>query len=275
MKTQGETRSRLINGALLVGGTLLAYHIGKKALLDARRSRTQSLADDSAEVRQAMAFRSAMNPSGFPFLRRIDFTDTPLLLETAKLMRDLDKVARAYKDLYGDDLFMDLQSELSPEDYQKFLVLASSNPEKVQGAGSAAPVLFAKPRMLLVAKREVFIRSSPDASNHGALYERFSVKNIVRSAKPGDFIGYATGGQHYDTKNDVKFVQFGFSVLAKNAPEAWKGRNGNKYTYWVSSSANYVEQFDDYGRMWAKYPTTRAFTHWMKPLNYFDTQKKP
>ncbi|MFZ4426664.1 MAG: hypothetical protein ACOYOO_05860 [Saprospiraceae bacterium] len=273
MKSQGQTG--LLKGALLIGGTVVAYQIARKGLMGLRRVRAQTLADDSVEVRQAMAFRSAMNPSGFTFLRRLDFTDTAEVLETAKQVRDLDKVSRAYKDLYGDNLFEDLQSELSTVDYQKLLVLASSNPEKVQGAGSAAPVLFAKPRMLLVAKRDVYVRSSPDATNHGAIYERFSPKNIVRTAKPGDFIGYATGGQHYDTKNDVKFVQVGFSVLAQNAPEAWKGRNANKYTHWVSSSANYVEQFDDYARMWAKYPTTRAFTHWMKPLDYFERTKTP
>jgi hypothetical protein len=265
----------LVRTAAIVAGAFVAYHVGKQMLSRANKAKTQSLADDSVEVRQAMAFRSAMNPSGFTFLRRLDFTDTVEVLETAKQVRDLDKVSRAYKDLYGDNLFEDLQSELSTVDYQKLLVLASSNPEKVQGAGSAAPVLFAKPRMLLVAKRDVYVRSSPDATNHGAIYERFSPKNIVRTAKPGDFIGYATGGQHYDTKNDVKFVQVGFSVLAQNAPEAWKGRNANKYTHWVSSSANYVEQFDDYARMWAKYPTTRAFTHWMKPLDYFERTKTP
>jgi hypothetical protein len=55
----------------------------------------------------------------------------------------------------------------------------------------------------------MFVRSSPDASYHGAFYEQFSDKNILRTAKSGEFLGYATGMQSYDQKNDVKFIRGG------------------------------------------------------------------
>jgi hypothetical protein len=35
----------------------------------------------------------------------------------------------------------------------------------------------------------------------------FSNKNIIRLAKPGEFLGYATGRQAFDEVNNVKFIE--------------------------------------------------------------------
>jgi hypothetical protein len=261
---------QLLNGLLALGGLFLAYRVGKGIVLDMKKESALRLADDSPQVQQALLIRDALNPSGISWLMALDQANVAKVLDLAAQITDLDRVAGAYRDLFGENIYRDLQNELSTLNYQKFLTIVSSNPAKVATGGALPAAVFAKAGTLLVAKRDVFVRSSPDASNHGAVYEIFSAPNIIRTAKAGGFIGYATGRQHYDAKNNVKFVQAAFAVKPESAPAAWKPKARQRFTFWVSASKTYVEQFDDYNRMWGAYPLTKNATGWMKPPNYFD-----
>lgn len=261
---------QFFNGLLALGGLVLAYRLGKGIVQDMKKESALRLADDSPLVQQALLLRDALNPSGISWLMPLDQTNVAKVLEVAAQITNLDSVAAAYRDLFQDSLYQDLQNELSTLNYQKFLTIVSSNPAKVTGGGALPAAVFAKAGALLVAKRDVFIRSSPDASNHGAIYEIFSAPNVLRTAKAGTFIGYATGKQEYDTKNNVKFIQAGFTVKPESAPVAWKSKAQQQVTFWVSSSKTYVDQLDDYNRMWQAYPLTKNATGWMKPLNYFN-----
>lgn len=265
-----DNRGKIINGLLIVGGAYLAYRFGKKLIADINKNAVQSQTDDKPSVRQAMTLRNAMNSSGVSWMMSADGTDEALILDTAKSITNLDEVSKNYRDLYQSNLLDDLQRELSAEDYSKFLTLVSSNPNKSTKKGSAPPVTFAKKSQLVVAKKPVAIRTSPDASNHGAFYEVFSDKNIVRTAQPGEFLGYATGNQHFDEVNNVKFIEVGYVINGEKAPMLFKPMNKRKYTYWVSASSNYVEIFDYYKPMFERYPSTLSATPWMKPLDYFD-----
>lgn len=261
---------QFFNGLLALGGLVLAYRLGKGIVQDMKKESALRLADDSPLVQQALLLRDALNPSGISWLMPLDQTNVAKVLEVAAQITNLDSVAAAYRDLFQDSLYQDLQNELSTLNYQKFLTIVSSNPAKVTGGGALPAAVFAKAGALLVAKRDVFIRSSPDASNHGAIYEIFSAPNVLRTAKAGTFIGYATGKQEYDAKNNVKFIQAGFTVKPESAPVAWKSKAQQQVTFWVSSSKTYVDQLDDYNRMWQAYPLTKNATGWMKPLNYFN-----
>ena len=57
-----NNQSKLINGLLVVGGIYLTYRLGKNLIAGINKNDAQSKADDSPDVRQAMALRSAMNP---------------------------------------------------------------------------------------------------------------------------------------------------------------------------------------------------------------------
>jgi hypothetical protein len=173
-------------------------------------------------------------------------------------------------------MLRDLQNELSVTDYQKFLTMISSNPQK---KGGNAPVKFAAKKQMVVAKAEVTLRSSPDASYHGAIYEIGQNKNIIRKAKRGEFLGYATGQQAFDEKNNVKFIEVGYLVIKENLPASLKPYAGKKYSYWVSSSVNYVDIFQYFKNMWEKYPKTQYEVSYKKPLDYYqgmtDFTQKP
>lgn len=259
---------RLLVGGLTIGiGGFLVYKLGKKIITDIQKQNTENQADDSPEVRQAMALRSAINPSGVSWMKSFDTTNTAALLDTAKQIKNLDEVSNAYRRLYDDDMLEDIQKELSTSDYQKFLTLVASNPQK---NGGNAPVIFAGKNQLVVAKAEVYLRSSPDATYHGALYEAFSAhKNIIRKAKIGEFLGYATGKQSFDVKNNVKFIEVGYLIKKEDVPASLKPFAGKKYIFWVSSSASYVDIFPFYKNMWQAYPSTQKECSYKKPLDYY------
>lgn len=261
---------RLLVGGVAIGvGGFLLYKLGRKLITGIQQRNTENMADDSPEVRQAMSLRSAMNPSGASWMMSFDTTNTTALFDTARQIKNLDEVSSAYRKLYDDDLLQDVQKELSASDYQKFLTMVSSNPGKT---GGSAPVSFAKKSQMVVAKVEVFLRTSPDATYHEAIYQAFSDhKNIIRKAKVGEFLGYATGKQAFDDKNNVKFIEVGYLVKKENLPASLKAYAGKTYTYWVSSSSNYVSIFQSYKDLWQAYPSSQQECSYKKPLDYYSS----
>jgi hypothetical protein len=274
-QTVENNQSKIINGILVVGGIYLTYRLGKKMVDGLNKSDAQSKADDSPDVRQAMELRSAMNPSGISWMMSFDTTNKSTLMDVTKTITNLDNVSKAYKNLYQDNLLDDLQGELSAEDYQKFLTIVSSNQKKNSNNGGSAPVQFVKANQLVVAKKEVALRSSPDATNHGAFYEVFSKKNIIRYAKVGEFLGYATGRQYYDEVNNVKFIEVAYVINGVKAPASLKSKNKQRMSFWVSSSINFVEVFSFFKNMYDAYPKTMSDTGWMKPVDFFTLKGIP
>jgi hypothetical protein len=266
-----DNPKRILVGGVVVGvGGFLLYKMGKKIYDDIQHKSTENSADDSPEVRQAMNFRSGINPSGISWMKTFDSLNYNMIMDTAKTVTNLDAVCTAYTKLYGDDLLADLQRELNPENYQRFLTLVSSNAHK---KGGAAPQKFSKKSELIVAKTDVFLRTSPDASYHGAIYEIGENKNIIRKAKPGEFLGYATGKQSFDLKNNVKFIEVAYLIKKENPPANMKAFAGKKYSYWVSSSADYIDQFNYYNDMLKQYPALQAEVAYKKPLDFYSGVK--
>jgi len=262
-------QSKIVSGLILAGGIYVSYRLGKKLLAVLQKSDAQSKADDSPEVRQAMALRSAINPSGISWMKSFDTTDNSLVFNTAKQITNLDQVSKSYKNLYQDNLLDDLQDDLSGSDFQKFLSMVSSSPKKDTSSGGTPFVQWARPNQMVVAIKQVQLRSSPDASYHGKIYEQFSPKNIIKTANPGEFLGYATGKQHFDEKNNVKFIELAYVINGAKSPPSLKTQNKKRVSYWVSSSANYVDIYTYYKQMFDTWPKTSAFTAWMKPMDFF------
>ena len=265
-----DNPKRILVGGVVVGiGGFLLYKLGKKIIADMNKKSTESQADDSPEVQQAMAMRSAINPSGVSWLKSMDGTNTTAIFDTAKQIKKLDAVSTAYRNLYSDDLLMDLQSELSTSDYQKFLTMVSSNPAKT----GSKPQTFAKKNQMIVSKAEVYLRTSPDASYHGAVYEIGENKNIIRKTKVGEFLGYATGRQSFDTKNNVKFIEIAYLIKKDNLPTNLKPYAGKKYAFWVSSSANFIDQFEYFADLLKQYPNLQNEVAYKKPLDFYSGVK--
>ena len=120
-----DNQSVLIKGALIAGGIYLTYRVGKNLIAKVNKNNAQKNTDDKPEVRQAMSLRSSVNPSGYSWMKSFDTTNVDTVMEIAKTITNLDKVQKAYKDLYQDNLLDDLQSDLSTGEYEAFLNIIS------------------------------------------------------------------------------------------------------------------------------------------------------
>lgn len=261
--------TRLIKGVVIAGGLFLGYRVTANALKNWKERKTSALADQSPEVRQAMSLRSAINPSGISWLMWTDGTNETAIKQIASQIQNLDAVAVAYRSLYRDELIKDLQSELSSEDFNAFLQAVSNNrinTSSGNGSQTSPGGAYTSPQKLIVAKQTVFVRTSPDASYHGAWYEIGENKNIFKSAKAGEFVGYATGKQHYDSDNDVKFIEVAYRVASSGVPSTYAKDTGKTRLLWVSASSNYVEQFSSTQTMEARYPSTKGVTQYLLPV---------
>ena len=266
---QSEAARKVMRGLLVAGGLYLGYRLTRRALESRRARNTSALADQSPPVRQAMSLRSAINPSGVSWLMWADGTNEAVIQQVASQIQDLEAVGRAYRNLYASDLLPDLQKELSTALFDGFLQTVSSNRiNDASGKAFTPPPAgaYTAPMKLILAKKAVFVRTSPDASYHGAWHEALEPnKNIFKTAAAGEFIGYATGRQHFDTKNNVKFIEVTRTVTAGPLPEAWQEEAGQTRTLWVSASSNYTEQFDSEAALTQRYPQHVGVTSYVRP----------
>lgn len=265
-------QQQVIRGLVIAGGLYIGYRVGKRVLQEYRERKTSSLADQSAEVRQAMGLRSAMNPSGVSWMMWADGTNETAIEQIATQIYNLEGVSSAYRNLYRSELISDLQSELGSKDFNNFLQTTANNRINQQnntstgGKGTIPSGSYTQAQRLIVAKQKVFIRTSPDASFQDAWFEFIGNKNIFRTARAGEFVGYATGKQHYDGKNNVKFIEIAYKVAPTGIPSTYANQIGQTKILWISASSNFTEQFSSVAAMEAKYPTTKGATKYLLPI---------
>jgi hypothetical protein len=252
-----DLQRKVLRGAVVIGSLTLGYFVGKRIFRKLRERKTSLLADKSPEVRQAMSLRSAMNPSGASWLMWGDGTKEDVIWQVAQQITDLDAVALAYRNLYSNELVKDLQSELGTNDFNAFLQAVASGQAnwRVNDGRQPSQGAYAAPQKLIVAIQAVYVRTSPDASYHGRFYEVGENKNIHKTAQPGEFIGYATGKQHYDAKNGVRFIEVAYK------------KDGASKVLWVSASSKYTEQFSSKEALLQKYPQNSTALMTMLPLS--------
>ncbi len=264
-----EQQQKILRGLMIAGGLYLGYRVTSKAIKNMRSRNTSILADQSPEVRQAMGLRSAMNPSGVSWLMWSDGTIEDAIAQIASQITNLDAVATAYRNLYGKELIQDLQGELSTDKFNAFLQTISNNRiNKSSGSSNSSTSssgAYTAPQRMIVAKRSVFVRTSPDASYHGGWYEVGENKNIYKTASPGEFIGFATGKQHFDSKNNVKFIEVAFRVGA-GAPGSLASKVGQSMLLWISASSNYIAQFTSESALAQAYPNAQNQLSYMLPI---------
>ena len=177
----------------------------------------------------------------------------------------MDAVATAYRNLYSEELIKDLQGELSSNSFNAFLQTVSNNRINQDTTSSVSSGTYSAPQKLIVAKKNVYVRTSPDASYHGGWYEVGDDKNIFKTAAEGEFIGYATGKQHYDAKNNVKFIEVAFQY-GEGVPSSIADQAGKTKLLWVSSSANYIIQFESKSQAILTYPGIMSQLNYMLPI---------
>lgn len=109
---------------VLVGvGGLILFFVAKGIVKKVRLNLTERRSVDDDNVHHANVLRMAMNPSGNRWMRSFDGTNKVEIFNTARKIDDMNKVAKAYKNLYDSSIYQDLQKELKIEDYNKFITM--------------------------------------------------------------------------------------------------------------------------------------------------------
>lgn len=193
------------NKAYKVIGALILLYLGNKMISAIRKNISDNQMDTSPEAGQAVTLRQAINPSGNWWMRRFDGTDKEAIFKIAPEITDMDNVKNHFKaQTDGGDLYEELQAALSPDEYQKFLALASKGktgswyyttkqPDKVPA------------NHWVITKLPANVRSSPENIH----YLRIWNGNIVKKAVPkGLILGISTGNFKYDEANKVLFIEF-------------------------------------------------------------------
>jgi len=105
---------------------IAVYFILKKWAIEAGRQNSLSEIQENGYLNPnalATLYDKALNPSGFPYFMTMDGTDEALIFDLAAKSGNFKAVADAYRIQYKRELTEDLKSELSNEDYQKFLTI--------------------------------------------------------------------------------------------------------------------------------------------------------
>jgi hypothetical protein len=210
------------NKAYKLIGALILLYLGNKVYASIRKNASDNQMDTSPEAGQAITLRQAINPSGNWWMRRFDGTNKEAIFSIASELKDMDAVKNHFKaQTEGGDLYEELQAALSPDEYQKFLSLASKGktgswyyttkqPEKVPSNN------------WVITKLPANVRSSPENIHYLRIWD----SNIVKKAVPkGMILGVSTGNFKYDEANKVLFIEF-YTFTLKHG----------KQTYFVAKS---------------------------------------
>lgn len=200
MKTKFHTDP---NKDLLIkaGAGLVLVWLGNKLLKNLKKDQTESQVESDPTVGQAQSLRQAMNPSGNEWMRKMDGTNKEAIFTIAKEIDDIETVRKNYKNLFNASLYEDLQGELSAQDYQKFLSLATKGKA---GSHNYAPKRDDIPaNNWVITKAQTNIRKTPIKES-----KYLPGNNIVKLVELGKLLGITTGKFVYDESNDVVFVEF-------------------------------------------------------------------
>jgi hypothetical protein len=186
-------------------GAVILLYLGNKMISAIRKNASDNQMDTSPEAGQAVTLRQAINPSGNWWMRRFDGTDKEAIWSIAGDIKDMDKVKNHFKaQTEGGDLYEELQAALSPDEYQKFLSLASKGKTGSWYYADKQPDKVPANNWV-ITKLPANVRSSPENIH----YLRIWNENIVKKAVPkGMILGISTGKFKYDEANKVLFVEF-------------------------------------------------------------------
>lgn len=230
----GDNKKDTIIDYAVKGGLLILLLWGGKKVYDKIRHNTEEAkTGKDPATQQAMSLRSAMNPSGFEWLKSADGTDEDSIFNTAKQINDVEAVIKAYRNLYaGESLMDDLKRDMKPESYTRLLnmfKLGKNTPEPDKNKSS---VNYQK-GLVVISKAAVNIRKTPrvygtPTTDKLLIYKR---SNVIKTVDTGTAVGIATGRSSFDEKAEPSGVLF-IEIQVLKTGAAIK----DSYTAWVAAS---------------------------------------
>jgi hypothetical protein len=223
-------------GSMVIAGAGLIY-FGRKYLKKVSQNRLLKQAGTNQEVRAAVDIYQAIpdglkkgqgglfNPIGLAKdavnqVKRIwQRTDTNRILNVAKSIHtknlDIDKVYRYFYKLYGEQLYLLLNSALEPNDLAKF------NNYTASGTASSTPKITGQ-KYAVVKVNNLNVRKTPENMSWKQV---FTKSNKIGTVPFGKLLGLTTGREVFDEDHNVVFVEVNiWDTKGKtHIAYAWKG----------------------------------------------------
>jgi len=223
-------------GSMVIAGAGLIY-FGRKYLKKLAQNRLLKQAGTNPEVRVAVDIYQAVpdglkkgqgglfNPIGLARdavnqVKRIwQRTDTDRILNVAKSIHsqnlDIDKVYRYFYKLYGEQLYLLLNTALEPNELARFNNYASS------GTASSLPKITSQ-KYAVVKVNNLNIRKTPKNMSWKQI---LSKSNKIGTVPFGKILGLTTGREVFDEDHNVVFVEVNvWDTKSKiHTAYAWKG----------------------------------------------------
>jgi hypothetical protein len=196
-------KQKLIRIGVFAGLFLLAKNALADIAAQVDKKKTEADMDTDKSAGQAEAIKAGVNPSGNYWMRYFDGTNTEGIFEAAKEITDLDKVNEHYQHITDDHIsvYDALQSELSADDYQKFLSLATK--------GKTGSSYYATTREDVPANAWVISRLNTNVRKTPVYTHTWNLlNNILKTVGPNKILGVTTGKFKYDENQKILFVEF-------------------------------------------------------------------
>jgi hypothetical protein len=208
-----------LDALMKVGASIALFLIGKKVIAKQQKRSGEADMDTNDAAGQAASLKQALNPSGYRWMKNFDGTDKEAIWRIAPQITNLDDVNSHYKKIAEQDsLYDDLQSSLSPDEYQKFLSLGTK--------GKVGSYYFAPKSDKVPSNQWVITTAEANVRRTPKLESKYSIgNNIVKLAPKGHKLGASTGKFVYDENNKVVFIEFWTFTKA-----------GKKKNYYVAKS---------------------------------------
>ncbi|MCB0397952.1 MAG: hypothetical protein KDD36_14980 [Flavobacteriales bacterium] len=223
-------------GSMIIAGAGLIY-FGRKYLKKVAQNKLLRQAGTNPEVRAAVDIYQAIpdglkkgqgglfNPIGLARdamnqVKRIwQRTDTDRILNVAKSIHtknlDIDKVYRYFYKLYGEQLYLLLNTALEPGELAKFNNYSSS------GTASSTPKISGQ-KYAVVKVNNLNVRKTPENMTWTQVFKK---SNKIGTAPFGKVLGLTTGREVFDEEHNVVFVELNVwdTKYKAHIAYAWKG----------------------------------------------------
>lgn len=224
-------QSELIDKLFKVGIGVGLFYVGREIYYKWLKNKSTDEAGGNPNIQAAIAIYNAINGGG---------TNEEELFDTASKITDWPAVTSEFRNRYHKDLLDEVKSDLSSYDFQRFMNLYNLTQKDKDGNIVSQKNTIVKGAWVFIEK-EANIRKTPrymkvtdklKEAIKNPLSNRKNNTNVIALAKPGKYLGFATGRTVADTESPQATLYIEVGTIGLDA----KTKAPFNTSVWVASS---------------------------------------
>ncbi len=230
---QQANQSGLLDKLFKVGAVVGIFFVGRKFYKDWQANKTSDAAGGDPNIQSAIKIKEAIQGPG---------TSEKELFAAAQLIQNWSEVTKAYRKLYNSNLIDDVKNDLSASDFNKFLNLYNFS-KRDESGNVVSQKNTVKKGVWVFIEKEANIRKTPKyfkltdsvkefLKNPLLMSKGKNTSNVIMLAKPGKYIGFATGRTAADAESPQGTLYLEFGTVGIDL----KTKKAFNTTAWVASS---------------------------------------